>query len=66
MVTIKDIALKCDLSIASVSKALSGKASDINPKTVEYIKSVAKEMGYIPNASARVLKPIIPIVSVSS
>lgn len=56
MVTIKDIALKCGLSIASVSKALSGKANDINPKTVEFVKSVAKEMGYIPNASARVLK----------
>lgn len=56
MVTIKDIALKCGLSIASVSKALSGKATDINPKTIEYIKSVAKEMGYIPNSSARVLK----------
>ena len=29
MVTIKDIALKCGLSIASVSKALSGKATEI-------------------------------------
>ncbi len=56
MVTIKDIALKCGLSIASVSKALSGKATDINSKTIEYVQNVAKEMGYIPNASARVLK----------
>lgn len=55
MVKIKDIAEKCGLSIASVSKALHGD-SDLNPKTAEYIRSVAKEMGYIPNASARLLK----------
>lgn len=55
MVKIKDIAQKCGFSIASVSKALSGK-SDLNPKTVEYICEVAREMGYIPNASARLLK----------
>lgn len=55
MVKIKDIAEKSGFSIASVSKALSGK-SDLNPKTVDYICSVAKEMGYIPNASARLLK----------
>lgn len=55
MVRIKDIAERCGFSIASVSKALSGK-SDLNPKTVEYICQVAKDMGYIPNASARLLK----------
>lgn len=55
MIKIKDIAERSGFSIASVSKALSGK-SDLNPKTVEYICGVAKEMGYIPNASARALK----------
>ena len=55
MVKIKDIAERCGLSIASVSKALHGD-SDLNEKTAEYIRSVAKEMGYIPNASARLLK----------
>ena len=55
MVKIKDIAERCGLSVASVSKALHGK-TDINPKTVEYVKKVAKEMGYIPNSSARMLK----------
>ncbi len=55
MVKIKDVAEKCGLSIASVSKALHGN-SDLNPKTAEYIRSVAKEMGYVPNASARLLK----------
>ena len=55
MVKIKDIAEKCGLSIASVSKALSGN-SDLNPTTAEYIRGVAKEMGYVPNSSARLLK----------
>jgi len=55
MVKIKDIAAKSGLSIATVSKALSGKP-DINPKTIEYVQNLAKEMGYIPNASARMLK----------
>ncbi len=55
MVKIKDIAEKCGVSIASVSKALHG-SSDLNPKTAEYIRNVAREMGYIPNASARLLK----------
>ena len=55
MIKIKDIAEKCGLSIASVSKALHG-GSDLNPKTTEYIRNVAKEMGYVPNSSARLLK----------
>ena len=55
MVKIKDVAERCGLSIASVSKALHGN-SDLNPKTAEYIRSVAKEMGYVPNSSARLLK----------
>ncbi len=55
MVKIKDIADECGVSIASVSKALHGN-SDLNPKTAEYIRSVAKKMGYVPNASARLLK----------
>ena len=55
MVKIKDIAERCGLSIASVSKALHGD-SDLNPKTAEYIRNIAREMGYVPNASARLLK----------
>jgi len=55
MVKIKDIAERCGLSIASVSKALKGD-SDLNPKTAEHIRAVAREMGYVPNASARLLK----------
>ena len=55
MVTIKMIAGKCGYSAATVSKALNG-ASDISAETTEYIRSVAQEMGYMPNAAARALK----------
>lgn len=55
MVKIKDISEKCGVSIASVSKALRGN-SDLSKETVEHICKVAKEMGYIPNANARILK----------
>lgn len=55
MVKIKDVAIRCGVSVASVSKALSGN-SDLNAETEEKIKRIAKEMGYIPNANARSLK----------
>ena len=55
MVRIKDIAQKCRVSISTVSKALNG-ASDLSDKTANRIKRVAADMGYIPNANARVLK----------
>lgn len=55
MIRLKDVAEKCGVSIATVSKALSDK-KDIGEETKEYIKSVCSEMGYLPNASARALK----------
>lgn len=55
MIRLKDVAEKCGVSIATVSKALSDK-KDIGDETKEYIKSVCAEMGYLPNASARALK----------
>lgn len=55
MVTIKMIANKCGYSAATVSKALNG-APDISTETAEFIRSVASEMGYTPNAAARALK----------
>lgn len=55
MVKLKDIALTCGVSTATVSRALNGQ---INPdrKRAAYIRQKAKEMGYIPNAAARTLK----------
>ncbi|NLK27634.1 MAG: LacI family transcriptional regulator [Clostridiales bacterium] len=55
MVSIKDISLKCGVSIATVSKALNDQ-KDISEATKELIKKTAKEMGYFPNSSAIALK----------
>jgi LacI family transcriptional regulator len=55
MVKIKDIAKRCGVSISTVSKAING-SSDLSEKTAKRIKKVAEDMGYIPNANARVLK----------
>lgn len=55
MVSLKDIARRCNVSIATVSKALNGH-KDIGEATAGHVRSVAKEMGYLPNAAARALK----------
>ena len=55
MVTLKDISLECGVSQATVSKALNG-LPDIAEETAVHIRSVAKRMGYLPNATARALK----------
>lgn len=55
MASLKDISLVCGVSVATVSKALNNH-KDIGKETREYIKKVAKEMGYSPNLSARALK----------
>ena len=51
----KEIAKKCNVSVASVSKALNG-YSDISEETRKMILKTASEMGYLPNSSARTLK----------
>lgn len=55
MVSMKDIAAKCNVSVASVSKALNDH-NDIGAETKAFIRQTAKEMGYFPNSSARALK----------
>ena len=51
----KDIAQRCGVSIATVSKALNGQ-QDIGEETRERIRRTADEMGYMANAAARALK----------
>ena len=51
----KDIAQRCDVSVATVSKALNGQ-HDIGKETREKILRVADEIGYMTNATARALK----------
>ncbi|MBQ5674326.1 MAG: LacI family DNA-binding transcriptional regulator, partial [Lachnospiraceae bacterium] len=55
MVSMKDIAAACNVSVATVSKALNNH-SDIGEETRQLVKRTAKEMGYHPNFSARALK----------
>ena len=55
MVSMKDIAAACHVSVATVSKALNGHR-DISEETKLHIKKVAKDMGYFPNSVARALK----------
>ncbi|MBP3636003.1 MAG: LacI family DNA-binding transcriptional regulator [Clostridia bacterium] len=55
MVTIKMVAERCGLSIAAVSRALNNR-SGISAERAEYVRQVAREMGYQPNEAARLLK----------
>ena len=55
MTTIKDISKACGVSPATVSKALNGYA-EISPETVELVKQTARDLNYMPNAAARLLK----------
>ena len=55
MVSMKDIAKRCSVSTATVSKALNGQP-DIGEETRERILRLADEMGYMANSAARALK----------
>jgi LacI family transcriptional regulator len=52
--TLKDLAEKLDVSIATVSRALSGN-DRIAQSTRARIESAARELGYYPNRAARAL-----------
>lgn len=55
MVSMKDIAAMCGVSVATVSKALNGQP-DIGPETRERISKTARELGYFTNSAARALR----------
>ena len=55
MVSMKDIAKKCGVSVATVSKALNGQ-KDIGEETRKRICAAAEEMGYMASSVARALK----------
>ena len=55
MVSMKDIAKKCGVSVATVSKALNGQ-KDIGEETRKRICATAEEMGYMASSVARALK----------
>jgi LacI family transcriptional regulator len=55
-VTLKDIAAAVGKSVAAVSRALNNH-EDISPDTREYIKRVAREMGYAPSDTLGFILP---------
>jgi len=55
MTSIKDIAKKCGVSTATVSKALND-CSDISAATKKRVRDMAAELGYFPNSQAKALK----------
>lgn len=55
MATIRDISLKCNVSISTVSKVLNG-YREIGEETKKAVLKVADELGYVPNSYARQLK----------
>ena len=55
MVTLKQLAEHCGVSLSTVSKALNG-APDISDRTILQVRQAAEELGYMPNAAARALK----------
>ena len=54
MVSMKDIAQRCGVSVATVSKALNGQ-QDIGEDTRRRICIAAEKMGYMTNSAARAL-----------
>lgn len=55
MVTLKDVAARCGVSISTVSRVMNG-VDLISAERAEFIRKTALEMGYLPNAVARTLK----------
>lgn len=55
MVSMKDIAQACGVSVATVSKALNGQP-DIGEETRTRVCEMAQKMGYMTNSAARALK----------
>lgn len=55
MVSMKDIAQACGVSVATVSKALNGQP-DIGEETRIRVCEMAQKMGYMTNSAARALK----------
>lgn len=54
--TIRDVALEAHVSIATVSRAMSGTEYPMNEALRERVRSVAAELGYHPNVAAQLLR----------
>ncbi|GHF99509.1 LacI family DNA-binding transcriptional regulator [Thalassotalea marina] len=54
MTTIKDVAQKAGVSVATVSRVVNN-GPKVSKKTIAHVKQVMTELGYTPNANARAL-----------
>ena len=54
-ITIKDIAKRCGVGVSTVSRAMNNHP-DINQETKNMVMEVIREVGFVPNNSARNLK----------
>ncbi len=50
--TIKDVAKSCGISVSTVSRVLNDRP-DVNPETRVKVQSAIKQLGFVPNNSAR-------------
>lgn len=55
MVTLKDIANLTGVSTTTISNVIHGRSNRVSRETVEKVNAAIKELGYIPNMSARSL-----------
>ena len=55
MVTIKDIALATGVSCTTVSNVIHGRDKRVSAETIQAITNAIKQLGYVPNMSARSL-----------
>jgi DNA-binding LacI/PurR family transcriptional regulator len=55
MISIKDVAIKANVSTATVSRVINGNYT-VTPETKERVLNVIKELNYYPNSVARSLK----------
>lgn len=55
MTTIRDIAKKANVSIATVSNVIHGNTNKVSEKTIEKIEKIMEEMHYTPSMGARIL-----------
>lgn len=55
MVTIRDIAQATGVSATTVSNVIHGKDNRVSAETIQKINNAIKELGYVPNMSARSL-----------
>lgn len=54
-VTLKDIAEAAGVSVMTVSNVINGKSARVSTETIERVRRIIDERGYVPSASARSL-----------